>query len=127
MKYYKEYYRENIRKNMSKTPKKIKTAPPPYRVASPSAAPVVNSPVVAYYPAQQTPLPYPAAYQTQPGQIVISPTSQTPLIIQQTPLVIQQNPQQPPRAQQQRRRAQSNIDSKAVACCLLRVACCCCG
>ena len=120
---------------MSKTPEKIETAPQPYEVASPSAAPVINSPAVAYYPEQQIPLPYPAPYQTQPGQIVNSPTSQTSLIIQQTPLVIQQNPQQPPRAQQQGRRSRIDIDSncccRAVACCLcLKVCddlgCCCC-
>ena len=101
---------------MSKTPEKVPIAPPPYDVASPSAAPVVTAPAVAEYPAQQIPLPYPAAYPqeqyhpTQPSQIVIAPTAQTPL------MVIQQNPQQQPQAQQQ-------IDSDSDCCCDACVAC----
>ena len=140
--------RSNI-ENMSKVPEKeTPTAPPSSPVAYSSVAPVFTAPPVAGYPVQQIPLEgrpvvqnqaYPAAYPenyqqqyhpAQPGQIVISPTSQT------TPLMVdpnrikeiekQQNlhqqlyrQQQQHVQQQQRRRAQS--ESLIEECC-----CCCC-
>ena len=140
--------------------KETPTAPPPDEATSPSTVvQVTTTPPVAGYAMQQTPLqgvpmvqnpPYPTAYSqnyqqqyhpTQPGQIVIYPTSQTtPLMndangvqLQQMQDSPQQQPQQQQAKQRERRRARSieSIDSDDCCdgfCCCLDVCndCCCC-
>ena len=142
--------------------KETPTAPPLNDAAYQPAAPVTAPPPVAGYPIQQIPLqgvptvqsqPYPTAYPqnyqqeyhaTEPGQIVIYPTSQTtPLMgdangieLQQVQHTLHQQQQQQQRQarHQQRRKARSvssiSIDSDDCDgfCCCLKVCndCCCC-
>ena len=141
--------------------KETPTAPPLNDAAAPPAAPVTTPPPVAGYPIQQIPLqgvptvqsqPYPTAYPqnyqqqyhaTQPGQIVIYPTSQTtPLMgdangieLQQVQHTLHQQQQQQRQAQHQQRRKARSVSSISIDsddcdgfCCCLDVCndCCCC-
>ena len=138
--------------------KETPTANPSSAAAYPSVAPVITAPPVAGYPLQQIPMqgvpmvqnqPYPAAYPqnyqqqhhpTQPGKIVIYPTSQTtPLMVDANGIALQKvqhslQQQQRQAHQQQRRRRVSSISTTAsedccdVCCCCFEVCndCCCC-
>ena len=141
--------------------KETPTAPPLNDAAAPPAAPVTTPPLVAGYPIQQIPLqevptvqsqPYPTAYPqnyqqqyhaTQPGQILIYPTSQTtPLMgdangieLQQVQHTLHQQQQQQRQAQHQQRRKARSVSSISIDsddcdgfCCCLDVCndCCCC-